>query len=82
MVETALFSLGAHVLFVGSILLLFRIEFQMPRFLTAILTLGVLLLELGVATVGAFAIGTSLGITTSFAAIVLFVGAVGIALVQ
>lgn len=82
MVEPALFSLGAHVLFVGSVLMLFRIEFQMPRFLTAVLTLGVVLLELALATAGALAIGTSLGITTSFAAIVLFAGALGIALVQ
>lgn len=81
-VDPILFSAGAHLAFVGSVLLLFRIEYELPRFLTVILTGGVLLLELSIATAGTLVGVASIGATTSYTAIGMFVGAVALVLLQ
>lgn len=82
MVNALLISLGAHVLFVASLMMLFQLEFEMPMIISVMLTVGIVLLEVGLASVGAFVGIAPIGWMSSYTAAGLFVGAAGMLLVS
>jgi len=81
MVNALLISLGAHVLFVASLMMLFQLEFEMPMIISVMLTVGIVFLEVGLASVGAFVGLGPIGWTSSYTAAGFFAGAVGLLLI-